>query len=215
MTSVALANIIRIATIGDSGENVAKFNAGEQQVPIIVRVSENVRNNLFLMQGHRVPSTKGGSVPLGVVADVVLSTGPSMIVRYERKFRTVVEADIAPGGLLGPSNTAALSVPMVLNMPEGTSIQSAGDAEIMGEIFTSFALAMGAGIFAGLRRAGLVVLKFRNACYDPFIPAAVNCGRDICALCDGLCHRLVGGDRLLDVDGHCHQKRHHVGRIRT
>lgn len=146
VTAVALANTIRIATIGDSGENVAKFNAGEQQVPIIVRVAEDVRHNLFLMQGHRVPSTKGGSVPLGVVADVVLSTGPSVIIRYDRKFRTVVEADIAPGALLGPANAAALSVPMALDMPEGTTIQSAGDAEIMADIFTSFALAMGAGI---------------------------------------------------------------------
>ena len=146
ITAVALANTIRIATIGDSGENVAKFNAGEQQVPIIVRVDEDVRRDLYLMQGQRVPSTKGGSVPLGVITDIALSTGPTMIERYDRQFRTLVEADIAPGALLGPASAAALGVPMALDMPEGTSIQSAGDAEVMADIFTSFALAMGAGI---------------------------------------------------------------------
>ncbi len=146
VTPVAVANTIRIATIGDSGENVAKFNAGEQQVPIIVRVAEDVRRDLYLMQGQRVPSSKGGAVPLGVVADVALSTGPTMIERYDRQFRTLVEADMAPGALLGPANTAALNVPIALDMPEGTTIQSSGDAEVMADIFTSFALAMGAGI---------------------------------------------------------------------
>lgn len=146
VTAVSLANTIRIATIGDSGENVAKFNAGEQQVPIVVRVAEEVRRDLYLMQGQRVPSNLGGAVPLGVVADVALSTGPAMIERYDRKFRIVVEADIAPGALLGPASAAALGVPMALDMPQGTSIQSAGDAEVMADIFTSFGLAMGAGI---------------------------------------------------------------------
>lgn len=146
VTAVALANTIRIATIGDSGENVAKFNAGEEQIPIIVRVEEDVRRDLYLMQGQRVPSTTGQPVPLGVVADIALSTGPTTIERYDRQFRTVVEADLAPGALLGPASTAALAVPTALDMPEGTSIQSSGDAEVMADIFTSFALAMGAGI---------------------------------------------------------------------
>lgn len=146
VTSLAIANTIRIATIGDTGENLSKFNAGERQIPITVRIEEAVRQDLFLMQGQRVPSTKGGSVPLGVVADIELSTGPSIIQRYDRKYRTSVEADLAPGALLGPASEAALSVPLASNMPEGTSIQSAGDAEVMGEIFTSFGLAMGAGI---------------------------------------------------------------------
>lgn len=146
VTSLAIANTIRIATIGDSGENLAKFNGGERQVPITVRIEENVRRDLFLMQGQRVPSTNGTSVPLGVVADIELSTGPNSIERYDRKYRTSVEADLAQGALLGPASEAALSVPMALNMPEGTTIQSAGDAEVMADIFTSFGLAMGAGI---------------------------------------------------------------------
>ncbi|QBY01174.1 efflux RND transporter permease subunit [Rhodophyticola sp. CCM32] len=146
VTAVALANTIRIATIGDTDENTARFNAEERQIPIVVRIAEDVRRDLFLMQGQRVPSANGSDVPLGVIADVALSTGPAMIDRYDRQYRTLVEADLAPGALLGPANAASLSVPVALDMPEGTSIQSAGDAEIMGDVFTSFGLAMGAGI---------------------------------------------------------------------
>ena len=146
VTSVALANTIRIATIGDTGANLAKFNAGERQIPIVVRIAPDVRRDLLLMQGQRVPSTNGTQIPLSVVADVKLSTGPSSIERYDRQYRTTIEADLVPGALLGPASAAALSVPLALDMPEGTSIQSAGDAEVMGEVFASFGLAMGAGV---------------------------------------------------------------------
>ncbi len=146
VTAAALANTIRIATIGDSGANVAQFNTGTRQIPILVRLSENVRNDLTQMGGLRIPSTTGAPVPLGAVADVALATGASSIERYDRQFRTTVEADLAGGALLGEATTAINMLPIAQKMPEGTEIQSAGDAEVMGDIFTQFGLAMGAGI---------------------------------------------------------------------
>lgn len=146
VSAAALANTIRIATIGDTGENTARFNAGEQQIPIVVRIAENARNDLFLMQGTRVSTNTGQTIPLGVVAGISLSMGPTVIARYDRQFRTLVEADLAPGALLGPASAAALAVPIAQDMPEGTAIQSAGDAEVMADIFSSFGLAMGAGL---------------------------------------------------------------------
>ncbi len=146
VTSAALASTVRIATIGESGGNVAKFNTGERQIPIIVRLEKDVRDDLFRMSGLRTPSTTGAPVPLFVVADVVLSTGPTSIQRYDRRYRTTVEADVADGYLLGPATAAINALPIAADMPEGTKIQAGGDAEIMAEIFTQFGLAMGAGI---------------------------------------------------------------------
>jgi multidrug efflux pump subunit AcrB len=146
VTSAALASTIRIATLGDTDSNVAKFNAGDRQIPILVRVKKDVRDDLSRLEGLRVPSSTGSPVPISVVADVALSSGPSKIERYDRQYRTSVEADLAPDGLLGPATQAVMALPIAQAMPEGTSIQSAGDAEVMGEVFTQFGLAMGAGI---------------------------------------------------------------------
>ncbi len=146
VTSAALASTIRIATLGDTDSNVAKFNAGDRQIPILVRVKKDVRDDLSRLAGLRVPSTTGSPVPISVVADVALSSGPSTIERYDRQYRTSVEADLAPNGLLGPATQALMALPIAMAMPEGTSIQSAGDAEVMGEVFAQFGLAMGAGI---------------------------------------------------------------------
>ncbi len=146
VTSAALASTIRIATIGDTSGNVAKFNASDRQIPIIVRLEQDVREDLFRMAGLRIPSTNGAPVPLSVVADVALSTGPTSIKRYDRQYRTSVEADVAEGFFLGEATSAVNALPITLDMPEGTEIQAGGDAEVMGEIFTQFGLAMGAGI---------------------------------------------------------------------
>jgi hydrophobe/amphiphile efflux-1 (HAE1) family protein len=146
VTSSDLASTIRIATLGETDSNVAKFNAGDRQIPILVRLKEDVRNDLSRMAGLRVASTTGSPVPISVVADMKLSSGPSTIERYDRQYRTSVEADLAPGALLGPATQSVMALPIAMDMPEGTAIQSAGDAEVMGEVFTQFGLAMGAGI---------------------------------------------------------------------
>ncbi|QTR46518.1 efflux RND transporter permease subunit [Thiothrix litoralis] len=146
ITASSVASTIRVATLGDSGSNLAKFNAGDQQVPIVVRMREDVRRNLMKMAGQRIPSSSGKSVPLGVVADIAFAEGPSSLERYDRRNRTSVAADLADGAILGPALESVYATESAKNMPEGTAIQSGGDAEVMAEVFTGFALAMGLGI---------------------------------------------------------------------
>ncbi len=146
VTSASLASTIRIATIGDTDSNSAKFTADGRQIPIIVRLEQDVREDLFRMAGLRIPSSTGAPVPLSVVADVTLSTGPTSIKRYDRQYSTTIEADVANGYFLGEATAAVNALPLALEMPAGTEIQEGGDAEVMGEIFTQFGLAMGAGI---------------------------------------------------------------------
>ncbi|WAJ29638.1 efflux RND transporter permease subunit [Antarcticirhabdus aurantiaca] len=146
ITAASLASTVRTATIGESETNLAKFNAGDEQIPIVVRLEERARNDLMRIAGLRVPTETGTPVPLVAVADVRLSTGPSSIDRYDRQYRTSVEADLAEGALLGPATAAVMQLPTTLDMPDGTAMEAGGDVETMNEIFESFALAMGAGI---------------------------------------------------------------------
>ncbi|TPW31916.1 efflux RND transporter permease subunit [Pararhizobium mangrovi] len=146
VTASSLASTIRIATIGDTEANMAKFNTGDRRIPIRVSLSDKVRDDLFRMANQRVPTTTGKPLPLGVVADIHFSDGPATIERYDRHSQTKVEADLAPGTPLGPVLEKIHNLPAARNMPNGTSIKNAGDAEIMNEVFSSFALAMGAGI---------------------------------------------------------------------
>ena len=146
VTASDIAQTILIATSGATGGASAKFAVGDKQIPILVRMERDVREDLFRMAGLRVPTSSGTLVPLGVVADVALATGPAQVERYDRQYRTTVEADLEGGALLGPATAAVTDLTATLDLPEGTRIQPGGDAEIMGEVFTQFGLAMGAGI---------------------------------------------------------------------
>lgn len=146
VTSAALASTLRVATLGDSEANLAKFNAGDEQIPIVVRLAQAARADLMTVQNLRVPS-QAGPVPLAAVADMSLAVGPTQISRYDRRFKTEVTANLTQGVLLGPAMAQIMALPAATTeMPEGAEIQSSGDAEVMAEVFGAFGTAMGAGI---------------------------------------------------------------------
>ena len=145
VTASALATTLRVATLGDTESNLAKFNTGEEQLPILVRLNEAARQDLSSVSTLRVPSA-AGQVPLVAVADVRLSAGATEVSRYDRRYRTTVSANLADGALLGPVNAQVQALQQTIEMPPGTEIQAAGDAEIMAEVFGAFGTAMGAGI---------------------------------------------------------------------
>ncbi|TRW97579.1 efflux RND transporter permease subunit [Paracoccus sp. M683] len=158
VTASALATTLRVATLGDTESNLAKFNTGQEQVPIVVRLNQAARQDLASVQNLRVPSS-AGQIPLVAVADVTLSTGATEIGRYDRQYRTTVSANLADGALLGPVNAQVEALKDQVDMPPGTEIQAAGDAEIMAEVFSAFGLAMGSGI---LLVYIVLVLLFHN-----------------------------------------------------
>ncbi len=145
VTSSTVAQTVRIATMGDSESNLAKFNAGDEQIPVMVRLEEDARSNLQSLSALRIPSA-AGPVPLMAVADVNLSVGPSELSRYDQRFQTEVKANLTEGTTLGQAVAAVDALPQADNLPPGSEIKGSGDAEIMAEIFSSFGLAMGAGV---------------------------------------------------------------------
>ncbi|WP_134682067.1 efflux RND transporter permease subunit [Paracoccus ravus] len=145
VTASALATTLRVATIGDTESNLAKFNTGEEQIPIMVRLNEAARSDLMTVRSLRVPAASG-LVPLETVADVTLAAGASEVGRYDRRYRTTVSANLADGALLGPVNAEVAALQEEVELPPGTAIQPAGDAEIMGEVFQAFAVAMVSGV---------------------------------------------------------------------
>ncbi len=142
----AIAETVRVGTIGDIGLNLAKFNAADRQVPIRVQLPESARGAVSRLENLKVPAKNGSAVPLGVVADIELDQGPGAIDRYDRAVRVAVEANMQGSEALGSLIAEALQTPTARNLPPGVTIKQTGDAEIMGEVFSGFLMAMGAGI---------------------------------------------------------------------
>lgn len=154
-----VAEVVRIATIGDVGANLAKFKAGDRLIPIRVQLDESARDDLNQLKSMRVRAADGSSVPLTTVADISFGNGPSTIERYDRVRQVKIGADLAPGLELGVALETIKALPEAKSLPPGVRFQESGDAEIMAEIFQGFFLAMGAGL---LMVGGLLVLLLRN-----------------------------------------------------
>ncbi|MCU0830173.1 MAG: efflux RND transporter permease subunit, partial [Rhizobiaceae bacterium] len=146
LNTADVSNALRVATLGDIDENLAKFPIGDRLVPIRVRLAETAREDIGAIRSLPVRTPAGASVPLESVADISFGQGPSTIQRFNRERRVVIGADMAPGFEIGPGLEAVKESDAVKNLPPGVRIQETGDAEVMGEIFASFAVAMVTGL---------------------------------------------------------------------
>ncbi|KIU28090.1 ABC transporter permease [Methylobacterium radiotolerans] len=154
-----IAETVRVGTIGDIGMNLAKFNATDRQIPIRVQLPESVRGRLSDLETLKVPVKGGTAVPLATVADISLGQGPTGIDRYDRAVRVALEGDMQGSDALAELIAQVMNLPTAKNLPPGVTISQTGDAEVMGEVFEGFALAMGAGLMMVF---GVLILLFGN-----------------------------------------------------
>ena len=154
-----IAETVRVGTIGDIAANLAKFNARDRQIPIRVMLPERLRGQLPEIETLKVPVKAGAAVPLATVADLKLGRGPTAIERYDRTVRVAIEGDLQGSDALGTIIEQVMALPAATNLPDGVTIKQTGDAEVMGEVFEGFALAMGAGLMMVF---GVLVLLFGN-----------------------------------------------------
>lgn len=145
VTADTLGSIARVATVGDVDAKTAKFDEGQQRVPVRVRLPDSARGDLATIRNLRVPTASGASVPLDAVADIGFAAGATQIDRFDRQRRAVIEAQL-DGASLGEANAAIDKLPIMENLPAGVTRLSYGQSENMKELFTGFAGAMVAGI---------------------------------------------------------------------
>lgn len=146
ISTATVAETLRVATMGDIDQNLAKFTVGDRQIPIRVQLNEAARDNIEVVSQLPIATPSGVIVPLSSVAKISFGQGPSSIARFNRERRVVIGADMAPGVELSDGLGAVWQLPAVKAMPQGTRIQETGDAEVMGEVFAGFATAMSTGL---------------------------------------------------------------------
>ncbi|MAL03718.1 MAG: RND transporter, partial [Arenimonas sp.] len=169
VSTVDIAEAARIATSGDFRQRLAKLNLPDRQVPIRVRLAEENLSDEDLLTLMRVPSAKGGTVPLSAVADIRRGTGPSQVNRFGRQRNITFTAELN-GRPLGEVMAEVEALPSLQRLPPGVQIQNTGDSEIFVELFVGFALAMGAGLFCVY---AVLLLLFNHASHPLIILMAV------------------------------------------
>ena len=171
VTSAAIGETLRIATLGDYDVALPKLNLSERQVPIVVKLADSARRDLSVLERLSVPSLKPGAGPvmLGQVATLEIASGPAIIDRYDRSRNVNFEIELS-GLPLGDVTKAVQALPAVKNLPPGVKVVEIGDAEVMGELFASFGLAMLTGVLCIYI---VLVLLFKDFLHPVTILAAL------------------------------------------
>ncbi len=146
LSTAALSEALRVATIGDIDANLAKYTVGDRQIPIRVQLNEAARNDLSAIGSLPVQTATGATVPLSSVAELRFGQGPSSIQRFNRERRVLIGADMAGTAEIGEGLELVKNLPEVTNLPAGVRVAETGEAEIMGEVFSGFATAMTTGL---------------------------------------------------------------------
>lgn len=144
VTSAAISDTLRVATLGDYDAALPKLNLSQRQVPIVVKLNDEARKDLSLLERLSVPSSRG-PVLLGQVASIELGSGPAIIDRYDRQRNVNFEIELS-GMPLGDVTQAVQKLPSLQSLPPGVQVIEVGDAEMMSELFASFGLAMTIGV---------------------------------------------------------------------
>ena len=178
VSTVALSQTIRVATLGDIDQNSAKFSLSDRQIPIRVMLAKESRQDLDVIRNLPVPLASGGSVPLSRVADISFGAGPTSVQRRNQNFRIFIGADFAPGIVSSVADAKINNLPIMKNLPTGVSRAPFGSQEWEQEMQGDFLVALISGTL--LVFAVLVLL------YHRFMSPLVNMGSLLLAPLGGL-----------------------------
>jgi multidrug efflux pump subunit AcrB len=146
VTTAALSQTIRIATMGEIEQNAAKFSLSDRQIPIRVKLSKEDRGDLSVIANLPVQTLNGGSVPLGRVADITFGSGPTAIQRYNQNRRVLVGADLAGGVVKGDAMAQVNQLPVLQDLPAGVIRDVVGEDQWQQELIQNLIIAIVAGV---------------------------------------------------------------------
>ncbi|MGV9009032.1 efflux RND transporter permease subunit [Brevundimonas sp.] len=169
VSAQVISQAVRVATLGDVDQALAKYNLGDRQIPIRILLNPEARQDLSVIENLRIPTASGATVPLSAVADIQFGSGPSQVLRQDRSRIASITAELN-GIRSGEASAAVMELPSVQNLPEGVRQVAAGDEEFIQEMIAGFSIAFLTGI---LLMYSVLVLLFKSFAYPITIMAAL------------------------------------------
>jgi Cu(I)/Ag(I) efflux system membrane protein CusA/SilA len=111
------------------GENVTQTVEGRERYPVNVRYARDFRESLPALERVLVKTPAGANVPLGQLAEIVLTTGPAMVRDEDGQLAGYVYVDTATSDIGGYVDRAKAAVASGLKLPAGYSLQWTGQYE--------------------------------------------------------------------------------------
>ena len=124
-----VADVQEVLAAATGGEEAGLIFEGDQRFTIVVRVAEEIRNDLRALERLPIPLPQGGYVPLNEVATLTLAPGPNQISRENGKRRLVVSANVRGRDLGGFVADVQSQIEREVTLPPGYWLEYGGTFE--------------------------------------------------------------------------------------
>ena len=111
------------------GTEAGQIFEGDRRFDIVVRLSEELREDPQVLERLPIPLPGGGSVPLAEVASIERTQGPNQISRESGKRRAVVTTNVRERDLGSFIGEAQQSIATQVELPDGYWIEYGGTFE--------------------------------------------------------------------------------------
>ena len=144
VTTEAIGQAIRVATMGDYTVSLSKLNLPDRQVPIRVEVDRTVRASVDAMSQLQVQGS-AGTVALASVASIDMGSGPAQITRFGRQRNINIDIELG-SKVLGEATKEVDQLSTLRKLPPGVGRVASGEAERLQQTLAGFGMAILAGI---------------------------------------------------------------------
>jgi Cu(I)/Ag(I) efflux system membrane protein CusA/SilA len=126
---LAVGDVQRLIESGIGGEDIATTIQGRDRFPINVRYLQDYRDDLPTLRQMLIMTPSGAQIPLGEVAKITLSKGPSMIRDEDARLTAYVFIDLTTSDYGGYVARAQKVLDTKLHMPSGYNLTWSGEYE--------------------------------------------------------------------------------------
>jgi Cu(I)/Ag(I) efflux system membrane protein CusA/SilA len=113
------------------GANVTTTIEGRERFPVNVRYQRTYRTDVNALQRTLVSTPGGAQIPISQVADITLSTGPTVIRTEQAQLLGYVYVDVSDRDIGGYVADAKRAVAENVKLPEGYHLEWSGQYEYM------------------------------------------------------------------------------------
>ena len=126
---LTVGDVQRLVTSGMGGENIAVSIQGPNRFPINVRYLRDYRDDLEALRQMLVMTPGEAQIPIGEVADITLSPGPSMVRDEDGQLTAYVFVDLTTNDYGGYVSLAQKALDAKLRLAPGYSFKWSGEYE--------------------------------------------------------------------------------------
>jgi cobalt-zinc-cadmium resistance protein CzcA len=144
---LAPGDIVKAVRIGLVGEEESQIWLGQRRFDLVVRLRDDRRNNLHAIRTLLIDGHDGTKIPLGQLADITQTFGPSAIRREAGTRRIAVEASVTGRDLGSTAAEVRRQLQASLTLPSGYFFDLAGRVENQARASRALTVAIAAALF--------------------------------------------------------------------